>query len=320
MSEIKKILLTGGHGMVGKNISSHNKVFNYELFTPTHKELDLLDYDVVKQYLKKVKPDLIIHAAGKVGGIVANNGHNFDYFYLNLKMGENIVMAAYEEKIPNFLNLASSCMYPKDSNKKLTEDMILDGKLEPTNEGYALAKIAITKLCSYITEKEKGLKYKTLIPCNLYGKWDKFETDRAHMIPAVISRVIKAKIENLPFVEMWGDGTARREFMYAGDLADSIWYSIENFNELPDIMNVGIGKDYSIKEYYKFIFDAVGYEGKVKFDETKPVGMKNKLVDITLQTEFGWEPKTNIVEGIKQTVEYYCQNVLGENKGDGINA
>ena len=309
MSDIKSILLTGAYGMVGRNILAHFKASAFELLKPAHAELDLLNFDAVKQYLHKYKPDLIIHAAGKVGGIVANNGHNFDYFYPNLKMGENLVMAAYEEQIPNFLNLASSCMYPKDSNKKLTEDMILDGKLEPTNEGYALAKIAITKLCSYITEKEKSLKYKTLIPCNLYGKWDKFETERAHMIPAVIARVCKAKKENMPYVEMWGDGSARREFMYAGDLADCIWYSVDNFNQLPEVMNVGLGKDYSIKEYYQFIFDAVGYNGKLICDLTKPIGMKNKLVDVTLQTNFGWQSKVDIYEGIKNTVDYYKELV-----------
>ena len=305
MSDIKRILLTGAFGMVGRNVSAHSNAEKFELLKPAHAELDLLNFDLVKQYLHQYKPDLIIHAAGKVGGIVANNGHNFDYFYPNLKMGENLVMAAYEEQIPCFLNLASSCMYPKDSNVKLTEDMILDGKLEPTNEGYALAKIAITKLCAYITEKEKNLRYKTLIPCNLYGKWDKFETERAHMIPAVISRVCKAKKENLPYVEMWGDGSARREFMYAGDLADCIWYCVENFAKLPEIMNVGLGKDYSIKEYYQFIFDAVGYNGNLICDLTKPIGMKNKLVDVTLETNFGWQPKVDIHEGIKNTVEYY---------------
>lgn len=305
MDEIRRILLTGAYGMVGHNIAAHPEASQFEILMPTHQELDLIDYNSVRKYLHKFKPDLIIHAAGKVGGIVANNGHNFDYFYPNLKMGENLVIAAYAEKITRFLNLASSCMYPKDANKKLTEDMILSGMLEPTNEGYALAKIAITKLCKYITEKDSNYYFKTLIPCNLYGKWDKFETERAHMIPAVIARVYKAQRENAKHIEMWGDGTARREFMYAGDLADCIWTAVKNFAELPPIMNVGLGKDYSVKEYYKIICEIIGYSGEIVCDLTKPIGMKNKLVDTSLQTKFGWTPKTDLKDGIKETVEYY---------------
>ncbi|WNQ10427.1 GDP-L-fucose synthase [Paenibacillus aurantius] len=304
-----KILLTGASGMVGRNLMEKNESFNF--LTPSSNELDLLSYDKTFQYLKFHKPDFIVHAAGRVGGIQANISDPVRFLIENLDMGRNIVMAARNLKILNLLNLGSSCMYPRNGVNPLKEDSILKGELEPTNEGYALAKITISKLCQYITNDNNDFQYKTLIPCNLYGRWDKFDPRHSHMIPAVIQKVHKAKISGEKEVLIWGDGTARREFMYAGDLANCILKSISNFNSLPNIMNVGLGYDYSIKEYYETIANIIGFQGVFVYDLEKPTGMKQKLVDTNLQTKWGWKPETSLKDGISKTYNFYMEEKIG---------
>lgn len=304
-----KILLTGASGMVGRNVteSLHNQ--KYELLTPSHKELDLLDKNAVADYLEKNRPDMVIHAAGTVGGIVANSRQPLKFLVENLDMGRNIIYGAYKAGVKKFLNLASSCMYPRDHDTPLTEDMILTGELEPTNEGFALAKIACTRMCNYITRENSAFQYKTLIPCNIYGRWDKFTGDRAHMVPAVIQRVVQAAASGKDEIEIWGDGTSRREFMYAGDLAECIWQAVERFDELPELMNVGLGVDYSVDDYYSVIAKVVGFKGTFKHDLTKPAGMKRKLTDVERMKKFGWYPKTSLEDGIRQAVEFYREQV-----------
>ena len=258
-----KILLTGASGMVGRNILESPRSQNYELLTPSHKDLDLTDKAAVLNYLEKNRPDMVIHAAGLVGGITANNAEPLKFLVENLDMGRNVIHGAYQAGVKKFINLASSCMYPRNHETPLTEDMILTGELEPTNEGYALAKIACARMCNYITRENPAFQYKTLIPCNIYGCWDKFFGERAHMIPAVIQRLSQAVADGKGEIEIWGDGTARREFMYAGDLADCIWQAVERFNDLPEMMNVGLGFDYSVNDYYAAIAKAVGFNGKL---------------------------------------------------------
>ena len=302
-----KILLTGANGLVGHSIVENKAMQQHKLLTPSHKELDLLDYNAVVQYLKKEQPDCIIHAAGKVGGIAANCKAPMEFLLTNMDMGRNIIYGAFETGVKKFINLGSSCMYPRNSEKPLTEDMVLKGELEPTNEGYALAKVMCARLCEYISRQHPEFQYKTLIPCNLYGRWDKFRTENAHMIPAVIHKLYMAQKNGLKTVEIWGTGKARREFMYSGDLADCIAYCLEHYENLPTYLNVGLGHDYTVDEYYAAIAKVVGYTGNFVHNTEKPEGMKRKLTDVTNLDSFGWHSKISLDEGLRKTFEFYLQ-------------
>ncbi|MES2812674.1 MAG: GDP-L-fucose synthase [Bacteroidota bacterium] len=305
-----KILVTGGNGMVGKNILEHKKASNYEILAPSSSELNLRDFDSVDKYIKQNKPDVIIHAAGLVGGIQANMARPVDFLVYNLDMGRNIIMAAKENNVKYFLNMASSCMYPREAQNPLQEELILKGELEPTNEGYAIAKVVATRLCEYIVKENPELQYKTVIPCNLYGKYDKFSPEHSHMVPAVIKKIYEAKQNNATEIDIWGDGLARREFMYTGDLADFVFYALENFSNMPQNINVGLGFDYTINEYYEAIAEAIGFTGKFVHDLSKPIGMKQKLIDDSKLKQFGWQHQTTIQEGIKKTLDYFKTEVL----------
>lgn len=301
-----KILLTGSSGMVGRNICDYALKFSqYELLAPSSKELNLLDKAAVDLYIDSYKPDMIIHAAGIVGGIQANIENPVKFLHENSLMGQNIVLSAYQAGIKKLINLGSSCMYPRNAQNPLVEESILTGELEPTNEGYALAKIVTAKLCEYISRTNIDYQYKTLIPCNLYGKYDKFDPIKSHMIPAAIRKIHQAKIENVMSVDIWGDGLARREFMYAEDLADAIFFALDHLVELPNMVNVGLGFDYTINEYYEYIAKVVNYQGKFKHDISKPVGMKQKLVNVDKLQQLGWVHKFSLAEGLEKTYQYY---------------
>jgi nucleoside-diphosphate-sugar epimerase len=307
-----RILLTGGSGMVGKNILEYSKKEGYTFLAPSSKELNLLDYNSVDTFIKENKPEFIIHAAGKVGGIQANIAAPVNFLVDNMDMGRNIIMAAKNNSIKNLLNLSSSCMYPRNAENPLSEDLILKGELEPTNEGYAIAKAMTTRLCEYIMKEDLDKNYKTVIPCNLYGKYDKFGPKNSHMIPAVIRKIHEAKELGIAEIDVWGDGLARREFMYAADLANFIFYAIPNFKEMPQNINVGLGKDYSINEYYKSIANIIGFKGSFVHDLTKPIGMKQKLIDDTRLKTFGWSSKTSLQEGLMKTFEFYKKTLNNE--------
>lgn len=301
-----KILLTGSLGMVGRNICDYSLKFSqYELLTPSSKELNLLDKAAVDLYIDNYKPDMIIHAAGIVGGIQANIENPVKFLHENTLMGQNIVLSAYQAGIKKLINLGSSCMYPRNAQNPLVEESILAGELEPTNEGYALAKIVTAKLCEYISRTNIDYQYKTLIPCNLYGKYDKFDPIKSHMIPAAIQKIHRAKIENEISVDIWGDGLARREFMYAEDLADAIFFALDHLVELPYMINVGLGFDYTVNEYYEYIAKVVNYQGTFKHDISKPVGMKQKLVNVDKLQQLGWVHKFSLAEGLEKTYQYY---------------
>lgn len=304
-----KILLTGGSGMVGRNIQDYAQLYrDDEILIPSSRELNLLDFESVKDYLKQHQPNFIIHAAGIVGGIQANIDNPVKFLVDNLQMGQNIVLAAQGVGIKKLLNLGSSCMYPRSAPNPLREEQILTGALEPTNEGYALAKIVTAKLCSYCSQESASeLKYKTLIPCNLYGKYDKFDGVKSHMIPAALYKLHQAKVKNAENVEIWGDGTARREFMYAEDLADAVFYALENFDRMPDMLNIGLGHDFSINEYYEAVSTIVGFKGSFEHDLTKPVGMKQKLVSTEKLEDFGWKHRYSLADGLQKTYQYYLE-------------
>lgn len=302
---IDKILITGSTGMVGRNILENVGFLEYDLLTPRSKDLDLLDFGLVDDYIKYHRPNLVVHAAGRVGGIQSNIANPVGYLVDNMEIGKNVIIASRKNGVRNLINLGSSCMYPKDAANPISEDSLLKGELEPTNEGYALAKIMTARLCEYISNEGRGFNYKTVIPCNLYGRFDKFDPINSHMIPAVIRKIWEAKINGASVVDVWGDGTARREFMYAGDFADFLLFSISNFDRLPQTINVGLGYDYSITDYYELIAKVVGFRGDFNYDTSKPVGMTQKLVDHTRLVDFGWQHKTSLEDGLKLTFDYF---------------
>ena len=306
------ILLTGASGMVGRNVLEQPEGGKYTFLTPSSSEMNLLNYDSVFNYIKNNKPDFIIHAAGRVGGIQANIAQPVGFLVDNIEMGKNIIMAAKNNNIPNLMNLSSSCMYPRGAKNPLKEEIILKGELEPTNEGYAIAKVMATRLCEYVVREDKTKNYKTIIPCNLYGRYDKFDPKHSHMIPAVIRKINKAKEQHENVVKIWGDGTARREFMYVEDLSDFIFYAIIKFDKMPQNINVGLGYDYSINDYYSEIAKALDYRGLFSHDLTKPIGMKQKLISDTKLKEFGWKHKTTLKEGLNKTIEFYKKNIINE--------
>ncbi len=305
-----KILLTGGSGMVGKNILNFCESSDFNFLHPTRAELDLLNPVSVNEYLKKNKPDVVIHSAGKVGGIQANIREPVSFLYENSLMGLNLIYSSNLVGIPNFLNLGSSCMYPKDAKNPLTEEQILTGELEPTNEGYAISKITSAKLCEYIVKENPQKNYKTIIPCNLYGLYDEFSPRSSHLVPAIIVKTINAIDNKEDSIQIWGDGESRREFMFASDLADFIFFALQNIQKLPNILNVGLGYDYSINEYYREVADVLGFNGSFEYDLSKPSGMKQKLTNIEKVSKLGWRAPSSLNDGLVKTIKYYKEDVI----------
>jgi len=300
-----KILLTGSTGMVGRNIINNKDYKNYSFILPSRLDLDLTQFNSTKTFLKENKPDLIINAAGKVGGIHANMTNQTSFMVENYDINRNLILSARDLGIKKFLNLGSSCMYSKDSINPLKETSLFSGALEPTNEGYAFSKCFAAKLGQFINNEIGQLIYKTVVPCNLYGKFDSFDPNNSHMVPAAIRKIHEAIIYEHDSVNVWGTGNVRREFMFAEDFSNFIYHAIKNFDNLPEIMNVGTGIDYSISEYYECISRVLGYKGKLEFDKEKPEGMKQKLVDISLLKEFGWKSSFSLEKGISKTYKYY---------------
>jgi len=308
MSAKPRLFLTGGGGMVGRNIQDHAAAADWEILAPRSGELDLTDAGAVAAYLEAHKPDLVIHAAGRVGGIQANMANPVAFLDENLAMGRNVIMGARAAGVTRLINLASTCMYPREGENPLREESILTGALEPTNEGYALAKIMAMRLCDYIRQEDPAALYKTLIPCNLYGAYDKFDPRHSHLLPAIIHKVHQAMKTGAAEVEIWGDGTARREFMFAADLADAIWKAAGDLEALPGAMNIGLGHDHSINDYYATVADVIGWQGSFTHDLSKPVGMKQKLCSTERQTAWGWQAPTSLRDGIAQTYRYYLES------------
>ena len=300
-----KVLITGASGMVGRNTIAHKKASKFEVIAPSRQELDLTNFSALVDFLVKNKPDIIVHAAGKVGGIKANIADPYGFLLCNLTLGVNVINAAKECGVPRLLNLGSSCIYPRDSLNPLQETAILTGPLEPTNEAYALSKILTIRMCTYINDQYQNLSYKSIIPCNLYGPFDKFDGNNAHLIPAIISKIHEAVVSGNDTVTIWGDGSVRREFMFSGDLADLIWEACDKFDSLPQNMNAGLGYDFSVRDYYEAIASVIGFSGEFRFDLDQPVGMTQKLTCTDKAKEWGWQPTTGLGEGIKITYQFF---------------
>lgn len=296
--------------MVGRNLIAHASAGQYDILSPDRKALDLTDYAQVEDYLSREKPDIVIHLAGRVGGIQANIREPVAFLADNLDIGRNLVLAAHSVGVERLINLGSSCMYPREASNPLRESMILTGTLEPTNEGYALAKIVVSRLCMYVNQQYPNRHYKTLIPCNVYGYFDKFDPAHSHLVPALIHKIHCAVQNGDKTVEIWGSGEARREFLFASDLADCIWRAVSHFDTLPELMNVGLGTDYTINEYYAAVAEVVGFSGLFSHDLDRPVGMMQKLVDSSVATDWGWQSKTPLKDGVRQTYEHYLKEQM----------
>jgi len=304
-----KVLITGANGMVGKNLvealSLHEDV---ALLTPRRGELDLLNQNDVFSYMKEHKPDFIFHLAAKVGGIQANINEPVEFLVENTLMNTHVIMGAAHAGVKELLNLGSSCMYPRGRDVLHESDM-LTGELEPTNEGYALAKVMAARLCQYISSS-KDLNYKTVVPCNIYGRYDHFDAVRSHMVPAVIRKLHEAKVSGNNEVDIWGDGESRREFMFVEDLIDFLVWSMSRMETLPDMVNVGLGEDYSINEYYQMGAKIIGYDGSFTHDLTKPAGMRRKMMDVSMAHRLGWKAATSLRDGMQKTYDYYLNEVI----------
>ncbi|MFB5193654.1 GDP-L-fucose synthase family protein [Neobacillus sp. KR4-4] len=309
MNKESKIYVAGHRGLVGSAIVRKLEEKGYtNLVYRTSKELDLRDKNTVDSLFAEEKPDFVFLAAAKVGGIVANNEYPADFIRDNLLIQTNIIDAAYRNNVEKLLFLGSTCIYPKMAPQPLKEEYLLTGVLEPTNEPYAIAKIAGIKMCeSY--NRQYGTQYISVMPTNLYGENDNFDLHTSHVLPALIRKFHEAKESNAPFVEVWGTGTPKREFLYSDDLADASIYLMNNYSG-NEIVNIGVGEDLPIKELAEKIKETVGFTGEIQFDTTKPDGTPRKLVDVTKLNSLGWKATTSLEEGLKKAYLWFLDNQL----------
>ena len=318
MNKNDRIYVAGHKGLVGSAILRKLNSLGYNnIITRTHNELDLINQAAVEIFFSEHKPDYVFLAAAKVGGIAANTNFPADFIYENMMIGFNVINAAYKTGVKKLLNLGSSCIYPKDAPQPLKEDYLLTGPLEPTNDAYAIAKIAVIKLCNSYN-KQYGTNYLSVMPTNLYGPGDNYNPETSHVLPALIRKFHDAKINGTNKVKLWGDGTPRREFLYSDDLAEALLFLMENKNsaEIGDFINIGVGKDISIKELAYQIQEIVysdRHEKKcqIDWDTSKPNGTMRKLLDISRLSSAGWHAKTIFTDGIRNAYREFC---MADNK------
>jgi GDP-L-fucose synthase len=304
MEQTAKIYIAGHRGMVGSGLERKLRKEGYNnIVTRTSSELDLRNQQAVNDFFEKEKPAYVILAAAKVGGIHANNTYRAEFIYDNLMIEANIIHAAYLNKVIKLLFLGSSCIYPKMAPQPLKEEYLLSGYLEPTNQPYAIAKIAGIEMCdSY--RAQYGCNFISAMPTNLYGTNDNYHPENSHVLPALIRRIFLAKKSNEPNVVIWGTGTPRREFLHVDDLVDACYFLLQNYNE-QGLVNIGFGTDVSIKELAELIVAEVGYKGELVFDTTKPDGTPRKLMDVSKIYNMGWEAKIMLPEGLKNTIKAF---------------
>ncbi len=304
-----KILILGSTGMVGSNLMDCLKeedIQALEILSPTSSDLNLLEHKNVEKYFLENRPDIVVNCAGLVGGIQKNVRNQASFLYQNTLIGLNLGEVSKRNGVSKFINLSSSCVYPKNLGH-LKEENILSGPLEPTNEGYAIAKLAVQKYLDFLSDENFDVV--TLLPCNLYGRYDDFSEEGSHLVPAIIRKVHNYLEGKTDFIEIWGDGKARREFMYGKDLSDFIKKLIVDDLTLPKIMNVGVGVDKSILECYEAVCNVLGADHNFKFDLTRPVGMQQKLLDVSEQKKLSWMPPTSLENGVEKTYEYYLSKL-----------
>lgn len=302
MEKSSKIYIAGHRGMVGSAILRELKKRGYSNFVyATSSELDLRNQAQVNSFFEKETPDYVVLAAAKVGGIVANNTYRADFIYENLMIEANVIQAAHVNKVTKLLFLGSSCIYPKLAPQPLKEEYLLSGELEPTNEPYAIAKIAGIKLCESYRD-QYGDNFISAMPTNLYGPNDNYDLKNSHVLPALLRKFHTAKVENTPSVEIWGSGSPKREFLHVNDLAEACVFLLEDY-EGTDWLNIGTGTDVSIKDLALLLKKVVGYDGELKFDSSKPDGTPRKLMNVDKIHALGWKHKIDLEDGIKKVYE-----------------
>ena len=310
-----RVYVAGHRGMVGRAIAARLKARGDELITRTHAELDLVDQSAVAAFMQDAQPDAVVLAAARVGGIQANSTYPGQFIYENLMIQTNVIHQAHAAGVQQLLFLGSSCIYPRLADQPMREDSLLTGALEPTNEPYAVAKIAGIKMCeSY--NREYGRDYRSVMPTNLYGPHDNFDLENSHVLPALIRRFHEAKVAGAPEVVMWGTGTPKREFLHVSDMAaasehvmdlDAAEYANATDPMLSHI-NVGTGTDLSIQELAKMIAGVVGYEGEIVNDTSKPDGTPRKLMDVSRLSSMGWQAQIGLEEGLTQTYQWFLDH------------
>lgn len=311
MQKGSKIYVAGHRGLVGSALCRCLASAGYRnVITRTSKELDLRRQADVESFFEQERPEVVFLAAAKVGGINANNTYRAEFIYENIMIAANVIHAAYRSGVSKLLNLGSSCIYPKYAPQPMAEDMLLSGKLEPTNEPYAIAKIAAIKLCRYYNEQH-GTNFCSVMPTNLYGPGDNFDLLNSHVLPAMIRKFHEAKISGISPVVVWGTGKPFREFLYVDDLAQACLFLMERYDakDLGEFVNIGTGMDIAIRDLAKLVGEIVGYDGGTIFDSTKPDGTPKKLLNVSRLAELGWRASTPLDEGIRRTYQWYVDHL-----------
>ena len=317
MNKQDKIFIAGHTGLVGNAVLRRLKLSGYKnIILKTHKELDLINQTAVNQFFSESKPDYIFLAAAKVGGIGANSQYPADFIYENTMIGYNIIHASFKNKVKKLIYLGSSCIYPKMSTQPIKEEYLLSGQLEPTNDAYAIAKIAVIKLCNSYN-RQYGTNFISVMPTNLYGNGDTYDTENGHVLPSMIKKIHDAKIAGTDKIVLWGDGSPRREFLYNEDLAEALIYLMEtkNASEIGEIINIGTGIDISIKELADLVIEIIYRDTSerqciIEWDTSKPNGTPQKLLDISRLSSMGWNAKTNLYDGIINTYNSFLKQSL----------
>ena len=314
MEKTARVLVTGGSGMVGRALIQRLRRDGYgRVLAPSSRELDLRDQAAVQRFFADNPIDFVFHLAGHIGGIGASVTYPVEFLYENLMIAMHVIHAARVAKVEKLIFLGSSCVYPRDCPQPMNEDDILTGAFEPTNEGYAIAKIAGMKLCEY-SNRQYGTNFLNLMPCNLYGYGDHFEPAKSHVVSALIYKFHAAKQQRLPSVEVWGTGSSRRELLFVTDMVDAMIHFMQQVEakDIGTFVNIGLGQDIAIRDLAHTIKDIVGYAGDVVFDASKPDGMPRKLMDVTRAARLGWRAKIGIPEGLHLTYDWYLKNVVVE--------
>ncbi len=307
MERDAKIYVAGHRGLVGSAIVRCLEAAGFgNLVVRTSGELDLREQEAVREFFAREEPDYVILAAAKVGGILANDTYPAEFIYDNLMMEANTIHAAWQHKVRKLLALGSTCIYPKLAPQPLKEACLLTGPLEPTNEWYAVAKIAGIKLCQAY-RKQYGCSFIAAMPTNLYGPGDNFDLETSHVLPALMRKFHDAKSANQPAVTLWGTGSPRREFLHVDDMADASLFLLEHYDDA-EIVNIGVGEDVSIADLAGVVKDVVGYAGGIKYDATKPDGTPRKLVDVSKINKLGWTAKIDLRAGVEQTYQWFLDN------------
>jgi len=302
-----KIYVAGAQGMVGSAIVRRlQKAGHTSILTPGYKELNLLDQKATEDFFSQARPEYVIDAAAKVGGIKANDEFSADFIYENLTIQNNIIHNSWKYGVKKLLFLGSSCIYPRDCAQPIKEEYLLTGPLEATNEGYALAKIAGIMMCR-LYRKQYGCDFISAMPTNLYGINDNYQPEHSHVIPGLLRRFYEAKINNAPEVVCWGTGSPKREFLYVDDLADACYFLLQNYSGAEHV-NIGSGTDLTIKELAGLIAKTVGYTGKIVWDKTKPDGTPQKLLNVSKLHSLGWKHKIDLENGLQQAYQDFLSN------------